>query len=291
MSRNKAIWLAKLLFRRGQLSRQEILDAWATWDEEGQAMASSTFYDNRRLLQERYGINIRVDNGLYSLELREGREQEFLRRLFSGEDDGDAGDTIIQEPRPAGHAMIAAVSRSMERRTSVEIAYSPFDKPPYSTVFSPYCLRIFRGRCYTVGYSSLHRETRIFALDRITSLTPTASPFPRAPRFDAREYFKYSFGVYGGMNQRPERVIIEADGRNAAFLRSLPLHASQKESPTGDARYPWRFEMELCVSADLVRELLYYGAGIRVVAPLSLRQRINDEAHAMLAAYGENNDE
>lgn len=31
MSRNKAIWIAKLLFRRGQLSREEILAAWAAW--------------------------------------------------------------------------------------------------------------------------------------------------------------------------------------------------------------------------------------------------------------------
>ncbi len=177
MGRNKAIWLAKLLFRRGQLSREEILAAWAACDEKAQPMASSTFYDNRHLLWERYGISIRVDRGLYSLDLREGREQEFLRQLFSGEDCND-GAPIMREPRPAGYVHIAAVSRAMDRRTCLEAVYSPFDKPQYKMLLAPYCLRTFRGRCYVVGFSSVHREVRTFALDRMSSLAPTPKPFP-----------------------------------------------------------------------------------------------------------------
>ena len=56
MSRNKAIWLARLLFRRGQLTKDEILDAWGRCDENARRMAPSTFYDNRHLLEERFGI-------------------------------------------------------------------------------------------------------------------------------------------------------------------------------------------------------------------------------------------
>lgn len=100
MSRNKAIWIAKLLFRRGQLSREEILAAWASCDENAKPMAPSTFYDNRHLLWERYGINIRVSHGLYSLDLREGREQEFLNQLFYDDEGYDNSDTVIREPRP-----------------------------------------------------------------------------------------------------------------------------------------------------------------------------------------------
>lgn len=288
MGRNKAIWLAKLLFRRGRLSREEILAAWAAYDEKAQPMASSTFYDNRHLLWERYGISIRVDRGLYSLDLREGREQEFLRQLFSDGDGGGDDAAIIREPRPAGYVHIAAISRAMENRTCIETAYSPFDKPQYTTLLAPYCLRIFRGRCYVVGLSSVHREVRTFALDRISSVAPTPKPFPHAPKFDAKKYFANSFGVYGGTGQSPEHIIIDADALNAAFLRTLPLHASQTEKPLeGGGKYVCRFELDVCVSADFVHELLYHGAGIRVVSPAHLRREIASAANAMLEAYSE----
>ncbi len=292
MSRNKAIWLAKLLFKRGQLSRKEILDAWAAWDEKAQPMASSTFYDNLHLLWERYGINVRTDNGLYSLELREGREQVFLRQLFCEEEDNGVPPTVIREPRPAGYIYIAAISRAMERHTCIETVYAPFDKPQYSMLLSPYCLRVFRGRCYVVGFSSFHHEVRTFALDRIISLSPTPKPFPRAPKFDAREYFANSFGVYGGMNQKAEHIILEADALNASFLRTLPLHSSQKELPTktDGRKYAFRFELHICVTADFLHELLYYGAGIRVVSPENLKNDLQREANAMLSAYNNTGD-
>ena len=35
MTKNKAVWLAQLLFRRGRLSREEIFSAWADGDEKG----------------------------------------------------------------------------------------------------------------------------------------------------------------------------------------------------------------------------------------------------------------
>lgn len=285
MSVNKAIWMAKLLYRRGRLSRRDILDAWAESDEGAQPMAVSTFYDNRHLLLERYGIRLRAEGGLYSLDIRDSREQEFLSRLLG---DGD-GSPVAEAPLPTGYAHIATLSGAMERRTCVDAEYSPFDKPPFATRFAPYCLRVFRGRCYAVGFSSAHGAVRTLALDRITSLAPTSEPYPRAPLFDARQYFAGSFGVYGGDNLRVEHVVIDADRRNAAFIRSLPLHSSQRESPSPSRAYPCRFELDVSVTADFVRELLYYGPGIRVAAPQELRDRIVAAAKAVLQSYGGEN--
>lgn len=285
MSVNKAIWIAKLLYRRGRLSRRDILDAWAESDEGAQPMAVSTFYDNRHLLLERYGIRLRAEGGLYSLDIRDSREQEFLSRLL-----GDGADKPIAEaPLPTGYAHIATLSGAMERRTCVDAEYSPFDKPAFTTRFAPYCLRVFRGRCYAVGFSSAHGAVRTFALDRIVSLSPTSEPYPRAPLFDARKYFAGSFGVYGGDNLRLEHVVIDADRRNAAFIRSLPFHSSQRESRSQNHEYPCRFELDISITADFVHELLYYGPGIKVIAPESLRAEIIASAKAVLRAYGEEN--
>ena len=55
---NKSLWLVRLLSSHGKLSKQEILNAWSREDEHGRPMAPSTFYDNRRYLEERYNIHI-----------------------------------------------------------------------------------------------------------------------------------------------------------------------------------------------------------------------------------------
>ena len=61
---NKSLWLVRLLSSRGKLSKQEILNAWRSEDERGRPMADSTFYDNRRYLEERYHIRIICQGGL-----------------------------------------------------------------------------------------------------------------------------------------------------------------------------------------------------------------------------------
>ncbi len=71
-------------------------------------------------------------------------------------------------------------------------------------------------------------------------------------------------------------------------MRTLPLHASQTEKPLeGGGKYVCRFELDVCVSADFVHELLYHGAGIKVVSPAHLRREIASAANAMLEAYSE----
>ena len=148
MSRNKAIWLARLLFRRGQLTKDEILDAWGRCYENARRMAPSTFYDNRHLLEERFGIKLKCESGYYSLDLRDGKERDFMKQLFRYDDTAhDSAPAIyIDEQLPAGYRHVAAITEAMERRLWLETEYEPFDKPGYTTALAPYCLRTYRGR-------------------------------------------------------------------------------------------------------------------------------------------------
>lgn len=298
MSRNKAIWLARLLFRRGQLTRDEILEAWSRSDENARRMAASTFYDNKHLLEERFGIRLRCESGYYSLDMHDAREQDFMKQLFrydSGTDD-DATHVYIDEPQPAGYKYVAAMAQAVEKREWTEIKYRPFDKQGYSTLFAPYCLRTFRGRCYAVGFSEHHNEIRTFALDRMEQIEVTRRTFRTDTSFSARRYFEHSFGAYGGMNLVPDHIIIEADTQAAAYLRTRPLHETQRETSahrTGKSHapekeagtYPLRFEIDVAISEDFVRELLYYGPEVRVIEPESLKRMIRRAAKDIANMY------
>ena len=217
MTKNKAVWLAQLLFRRGRLSREEIFSAWADVDEKGQRMAPSTFYDNRNQLFSRYGIRLRSDHGYYSLDIGGGRERDFLETLLRSEGEGGA-PSAIGGRQPAGFDKVAPIARAIEDGMAIGMIYAPYDKPRYSTTFSPYCLRLFRSRLYSVGFSSRHDGLRTFALDRIASLRPSSAPPHRRGNFDPRRYFAHSFGIYGGMDLKSEHIVLLADARSASTM-------------------------------------------------------------------------
>lgn len=277
---NKSLWLARLLYRRGALTKREILDAWRDEDDRGRPMAESTFYDNRRALEERYGLRLACSGGRYALCGTEADDNDALRRLRGGgaaERDGDPAD--------ATQAWLPLLAEAVTSRHQLRMDYAPLDKAAYTTLFSPYALTLIRGFYYTVGLSERHGEVRNFAVDRIAGLTLLPMRFRRPADFSPAAYFAHSFGAYGGSDVRPCHVVLApTDRHTAAYLRQRPLHASQRETsaPEGGPR----FELDVALTRDFVGQLLAFGADIRVVAPEDLRRLLGDVARTLARDYG-----
>lgn len=267
---NKSLWLIRLLSRCGKLTKQEILDAWRDEDDKGRPMAASTFYDNRRYAEERYGIRIVSDNKHYSIEHPGRHENPVLSQLLQH---GGGQSGVPDTPALRGGHWLPLIAEAIEARQMLKMKYAPLEKPAYETLLSPYCLYPLAGCCYIVGSSSRHASVRTFALDRIEGLTLLPARFRRPADFSAKDYFRHSFGAFGGSDVQPEHVEIAARNYAAAYLRRRPLHASQRELPGSGG---WaRFEMEVAVTKDFVRELFSYGAELQVVAPGALREEIS----------------
>lgn len=276
---NKGLWLARLLMRHEGMTKAEILQAWSDEDDRGRAMPQSTFYDQRRYLLDRYGIHIDYKEGLYRLR-RDLKAVDPLLRLLI-DDDGGAETAEKDGTAPAGSLWVPLVAEAMRRSCRLQMVYAPFDKPAYPTHLSPYCLRLLRGRYYVVGASSRHGEVRNFAADRIRELVLLPTRFRWPDDFSAGDYFRHSFGAYGGPDIRPEHIVLEASARVADYLRSRPLHGTQREQPVGSGR----FEMDVAPTCDLVGELLSYGDDLCVTAPESLRRTIGEKAKRAAEMY------
>lgn len=271
MAHNKAVWMARLLARSGPLTKEEIMERWSEVDERGRRMASSTFYDNLNLLADRYGVEVACRAGRYGVE-----------RNAAGSI-GPAADCPTPTGEPIGSRHRETLSHAIRRRHELLVRYAPFDKPGYEMRFRPYLLRSYRGRCYVVGYSLRHGAVRIFALDRIEGIRPGGATFEADPSFDAGAYFRHSFGIYGGPDLRPEHVVMEVDAPLAPYVRSLPLHRTQRTEALDGGRL--RVELDVALTDDLVAELLSYGRHLRVVAPRALCNRLYEEALAVVKSY------
>ncbi len=245
-------------------------------------MAASTFYDNRRYLEDRYGIRIVCKGGRYSPEHAEAEKNPVLQQLLAGESNTEQ---LAVSPTLPGSQWIPLVIDAMQRMLCLRMEYASLNKAAYETTLSPYSLYPFRGYTYVVGHSEHHGETRTFALDRIRSLVLLPTRFRRPPSFSAKEHFRHSFGVFGGADMRPERIEIEVCPHLAAYLRQRPLHISQRELTT-EAAAP-RFEMHLAITDDFVREIFSHGADLRVVSPTHLCRLLQEKAEAVERSYRE----
>lgn len=279
---NKSLWLVRLLSSHGKLSKQEILNAWSREDEHGRPMAPSTFYDNRRYLEERYNIRIICRGGLYSIERTTHCDHPIVEQMLQPE----GADVLNQQASAMGGLhWIPMLVEAMEKRQLLQMHYTPYDKGPFVTMLSPYSLYPIRGWCYVVGHSSAHNAVRNFALDRIEHLQLLPTHFRRAADFDAREYFRHSFGAYGGSDVKAERLRLQTDTLTAAYLRQRPLHASQHEVEGEAADGSVCFEMDVALTRDLVKELLSFGPALRVTYPPHLCQTLAEQLRRAADAY------
>lgn len=279
---NKSLWLVRLLSRHGRLSKQEILDAWRDVDEKGLPMASSTFYDNRRYLEERYNIRLICRNRLYSIEHIGDSSHPIVEQMLCSE----AWDASSAMPFSVnGTHWIALIAEALEKRLLLQMDYAPYDKAPFHTVIAPYCLYPIRGWCYVVGHSSAHNEVRTFALDRIEALSLLPTRYKRPADFDATAFFRHSFGAYGGSDVKPERLLIQTDETTAAYLRQRPMHPSQHEVCLPQAVEGVCFEMDVALTRDLVKELLSFGAALKVLAPAHLCRTMGEQLSKAAEAY------
>ena len=124
----------------------------------------------------------------------------------------------------------------------LKLTYRGFDSDNTSTFeVEPYGLRFANRRWYLVArspyYSELNQKAgsgpkdvyRVYALDRIQNIEELDRTFDLNEKFSMEEYFKYCCGVYNYPQDPVVRLVIKEYENFAAYLRTLPLHESQRE--------------------------------------------------------------
>jgi hypothetical protein len=74
--------------------------------------------------------------------------------------------------------------------------------------------------------------------------------FTLPQNFNAEKYYANSIGIYVNEELKPTKVKIRAYGKQIEYLRSLPLHRSQKEGASKYGEF-CEFEYKLCLTPEL----------------------------------------
>jgi predicted DNA-binding transcriptional regulator YafY len=295
LSRHKLI-LDRL--RRSPASRDEIFEylaAKADAEHEAERNSRSTFERDKAAILKNYGIQIhyRASDGKYIID-DNGPENTGLRLLEAFDlmnllrnADGHAGHMILDTRRPAGTEHFSSLEAAIREQREVRFDYFKYDQGSLSErKVKPYALKEFRGRWYLLAQQGEEQELKTYGLDRMSGIGILKRKFKRTLDFDATAHYRDYFGITRQHDGAAlQDIELWFDRLQGAYVKSLPLHASQ-ELISEDER-GIRIRLRLYITHDFVMELLSYGASMRVIAPEALRERVLREFGAALNLYND----
>jgi len=292
----KYTWLIDTIRRTGKISHRDLSDKWERCKDlsDRKPLHRATFNRWRDAIFEQFGIIIdcqRVGGYLYYIanpgDIDEDKLKKWMLDSFAignaiGENLSLKGRILVDEI-PSGRNHLTTILEAMKGNRIVEISYHPFQRPHiYTFTIEPYCVKLFENRWYVLGRNN-RGEIRLYGLDRLEEARATDLTFKLPKDFNAEEFFSTYYGVVIGDGTKPERIVIRAHGDHKHYLRSLPLHSSQREIE--DCGEYADFELFLAPTYDFVMKLLQVGSMIEVVSPASLRKTMKGWISEMYELY------
>jgi hypothetical protein len=191
---------------------------------------------------------------------------------------------ILLENVPAGEEYLQTIILALKTNRRLNITYQRFGCESYEKTVSPYALKLFRQRWYILTYTGRHMAT--YALDRMLSVEISEETFEMPEDFSPEGYFAEYYGIT--TDDTPmAHVVIRTYGNVPNYLRTLPLHASQKEIEHTDEYTDFSYDIR--PSVDFILALMSYNDGLEVLEPIELRQKICNSFQASLERYSNKN--
>ncbi|MBO7594347.1 MAG: WYL domain-containing protein [Salinivirgaceae bacterium] len=284
------------------ISLEEINKLWGINKDvnegEEKYIVESKFHRWRRAAEEFFGIEIVCDsNGCYSIANHDNSSLYKIARqtlnafavsnIIKGNQSLDK--QILYEDVPSSQQYLTTILSALRNRHILKMTHQSFwhKEPTYPTV-EPYSLKMFRQRWYLLAKVLDNSKKddigklRTYGLDRIVSAVETDDSYTMPDNFEANNIFANLVGI-SGIGNKIEEVKIVVEEEQAKYLRTLPLHHSQKEVWTGD--WESEFDYKLIVNEEFMRELRAYGPSLEVLEPEWLREDFRKEAERTLRAY------
>jgi hypothetical protein len=102
--------------------------------------------------------------------------------------------------------------------------------------------------------------------------------------FNAEKYYENTVGIFVNDDLYPVKVQLKAYGYQIEYLRSLPLHKSQRETASKYGEF-CVFEYKLCLTPELSSQILAMGENVEVLEPIELREEIKRILTECLTRY------
>lgn len=260
--------------------------------------------------EENYEISIRTFQreikeiaSTHNIEIKYFRSEKVYRIVYDGNEERNerlmenfeiidalkisnnlANHLILENRRPLGTNNMNYLIHSIKNKNEITFSYSKYwTEVDTQRKVQPLALKEARYRWYLVAIDLKDNHIKTFGLDRISNLETTKLKFVLPENFNPEETFRHSFGIINEDNKEPQKIVLSFSFEQGKYIKSLPLHHSQKELINNEEEY--RIELFLQPTYDFVMELLSIGAEVKVVEPESLKKEMIKKLQATLNRY------
>jgi predicted DNA-binding transcriptional regulator YafY len=169
---------------------------------------------------------------------------------------------------------IDLISQAIDKRRTAQMRYySASRNNTGRREVDPYHLWFAAGGLYLIAYCHLRQDVRLFAVERIRSITLTDHPYQMPLGFNVEEYVRDALSVMRGRRTEVELLFSKTA---TAWVKDKNWHPSQEASLLKDGRL--RMALKVADNDELLGWILSFGSQVKVVRPESLSVKVREEA-------------
>jgi len=175
---------------------------------------------------------------------------------------------------------IDLISQAIDRRHTAQIRYYSASRDHIGRrEVDPYHLWFAAGGLYLIAYCHLRKDVRLFAVERIRTITQTDHPYQMPLGFNVQEYVQDALNVMRGRRIEVELLFSK---RASAWVKDKTWHPSQEIKLLKAGRL--KMILKVADNDELVGWILSFGSQVRVVSPDGLRMKVQEEAKKIVSS-------
>ncbi|MDR1583923.1 MAG: WYL domain-containing protein [Prevotellaceae bacterium] len=175
----------------------------------------------------------------------------------------------LEKRHSQGTEHLYGLLHAIKNRRQIMFSYQKYYKDhPETRTVEPLVLKEFKNRWYLFAKDTRDGQIKCYGLDRLLELEILNTHFVADEHFDINEQLKYCFGIMAPNAAKPSEVILSFEPFQGKYIKSLPLHDTQKIIK--DTKDELRIRLTVYLTHDFIIELLAHGETVKVIKPPKL---------------------
>ena len=192
-------------------------------------------------------------------------------------------------PDYRGLEYIEPIKKAIKEKKVLKMTYRAFtDNAEVPRHIHPYMLKEYNNRWFVYAFTEEYKDTDrpegVYGLERIVQLVGADKKYVKPNIKRIKDYFKDIIGVTNYEDKDVEDILIRMKKHRALYLRTKPVHHSQKVVKES-LEYDW-FSFKLKPNPELRALILGYGKDAFVEKPASLAMEIKQVLQEAAGQYG-----
>ena len=268
------------------LSRQSELDG------DNFNISKRTFQRDINDMGSIYGIYIKYDFSQKVYYIEDDFDQEANDRFFEAFElfnalkmnEQNRQFIHLEKRQAAGTEYLYALLHAIKNRLQVSFSYQKYyRKQPEQRIVNPLVLKEFKYRWYLIAQKHDDKKIRCYALDRVSNLETSKVHFQEDSDFDINKMYKHCFGVMYPGEVEPQKIVLSFDPFQGNYIKSLPLHETQKILIDNDKEL--RISLNIYLMQDFIMEILSYGETLKIIEPKNFAKDMKEVYRTALGQY------